>query len=156
MNFELPEAFSSNKNMEMKECFGESSYIYFLMTCLEMGFYLASSKVISSDLGIKTITSSYFINTKKYLNRLGRNSPSISLFLVDYFDLIIHGPFGVEPSLHIIQNLLLPLRKFIKVMIIHLVKGLGQLHKLLDGLIASQCFLDRVLSLLNLITFFYL
>jgi hypothetical protein len=59
LNLELPEAFSSSKNMEMKECFGDKSSISFQMTCLEMGFYLASYRVISYDLGMNTMTSSF-------------------------------------------------------------------------------------------------
>ncbi len=52
---DLPEALSSSKRIDMIECFGDRSSMLLRKIYLAIGFYLASYKVISYDLGMKTM-----------------------------------------------------------------------------------------------------
>jgi hypothetical protein len=90
------------------------------------------------------------------LNGFGSNSSAVALLLGHHFHLIIGCAFGIEPVLHIVQDLGFCFWQFVKVMIVDFVKSLCQFEELFERLVGAEGLLDSFLSLLNLITLFYL
>ncbi len=90
------------------------------------------------------------------MNGFSSNSSTVAFFLGHHFHLIISSAFGIKPVLHIVQDLGFCFWQFVKFMIVDFVNSLGQLKELFEGLVGAEGLLNSFLSLLNLITLFYL